>query len=95
MPGTAAAFDRSGFRIPALLLMALIAHAVGCARRFPETEVTPIQAINPAELERDLLNRKPDTASPFGLAVTGSLDYAWNSFEKALKNDNFFNARRK
>jgi len=46
----------------ALLLIALMAHAVGCARPFPETEVTPIKAANPAELQRYLLSRKPDVA---------------------------------
>jgi hypothetical protein len=35
------------------------------------------------------------TASAFGLAATGSIDYAWNSFENAFKNGIFFNARRK
>ena len=35
------------------------------------------------------------TASAFGLAATGSIDYAWNSFENALKDGIFFNARRK
>ena len=35
------------------------------------------------------------TASAFGLAATGGLDYAWNSFENALKNGMYFNARRK
>jgi dienelactone hydrolase len=35
------------------------------------------------------------TASAFGLAATGTLDYAWNSFEQAIKNGDFFNARRK
>ena len=52
---------RSGFRIPALLLIALMAHSVGCARRFPVTEVTPIKAANPAELQGQLLS-KPDVA---------------------------------
>ncbi len=37
-----------------------MAHSVGCTRRFPETEVTPIKALNPAELQRYLLSRKPD-----------------------------------
>src|SRR5512143_3846256 len=37
-----------------------MAHSVGCARRFPETELTPIRAANPAELQRYLLSRKPD-----------------------------------
>ena len=35
------------------------------------------------------------TASAFGLAATGGIDYAWNSFEKAFKNGSFFDARRK
>ena len=56
----AAAISRSGVRIPALLLIALMAHSAGCARRFPATEVTPIKAANPAELQRYLLSRKPD-----------------------------------
>jgi hypothetical protein len=35
------------------------------------------------------------TASAFGLAATGGIDYAWNGFESAIKNGIFFNARRK
>lgn len=35
------------------------------------------------------------TASAFGLAATGGLDYAWSSFENGFKNGTFFNARRK
>ena len=35
------------------------------------------------------------TASAFGLSATGSIDYAWNSFEDGFKNGIFFNARRK
>jgi pimeloyl-ACP methyl ester carboxylesterase len=35
------------------------------------------------------------TASAFGLAATGSLDYAWSSFENGINNGIFFNARRK
>jgi len=35
------------------------------------------------------------TASAFGIAATGALDYAWNSFEDGMKNGTFFNARRK
>ena len=35
------------------------------------------------------------TASAFGLAATGSLDYAWTSFENAIQKGIFFNARRK
>jgi dienelactone hydrolase len=35
------------------------------------------------------------TASAFGLAATGRIDYAWESFQDGLKNGVFFNARRK
>jgi pimeloyl-ACP methyl ester carboxylesterase len=35
------------------------------------------------------------TASAFGLAATGGLDYGWNSFEIGLKRGIFFNPRRK
>src|ERR1041384_5072063 len=35
------------------------------------------------------------TVAAFGLAATGGIDYAWNSFETAFKNGTFFNARRK
>jgi pimeloyl-ACP methyl ester carboxylesterase len=54
--------DRSGLRIPALLLIAFTMYSVGCARRFPATEVTPIKAANPDELQRHLLSRTPDIA---------------------------------
>ena len=57
-----AVIGRSVFHIPALLLIALMVHSVGCARRFPTTEVTQIKAANPAELQRYLLSRKPDVA---------------------------------
>jgi pimeloyl-ACP methyl ester carboxylesterase len=62
VPGTAAAIGRSGFRISALLLIGLIAHLIGCARRFPAPELTPIKAADPAELQRYLLSRKSDVA---------------------------------
>jgi predicted alpha/beta hydrolase family esterase len=62
LPGTTAAIRRSNFRIPAFLLIALVAHSVGCARRFPETEVTAIKVATPAELQQLLLSRKPDVA---------------------------------
>jgi pimeloyl-ACP methyl ester carboxylesterase len=62
MPGTGVAIGRSGFLISFLLLFALMAHSAGCARRFPLTEVTPIKAASPAELQRYLLSRKPDVA---------------------------------
>ena len=62
MPITAAAISQSYFRISAVLLIALMAFSFGCARRFPVTELTPIKAASPAELERYLLSRKPDVA---------------------------------
>jgi len=60
LTGTISAIGRSGFRIPALLLIALIMYSVGCARRFPEIAVTPIKAANRAELQRYLMSGKPD-----------------------------------
>jgi pimeloyl-ACP methyl ester carboxylesterase len=76
---TAAPFGRSGFRIAALLLIAFMANFVGCARRFPVTEVTPIKAANPAELQRHLLSRKPDVTQfrsrgPFGVIERRDLE---------------------
>jgi len=62
VPAIAAVIGRSDFHVPALLLIALMVHSVGCARRFPPTEVTPIKVANPAELQRYLLSRKPDVA---------------------------------
>jgi dienelactone hydrolase len=62
VPGTLSAIGRSGLRIPALLLIAFVVYSVGCARPFPATEVTPIKAATPPELQRDLLSRKPDVA---------------------------------
>jgi pimeloyl-ACP methyl ester carboxylesterase len=35
------------------------------------------------------------TSAAFGLSATGRLDYAWTSFDDALKKGVFFNARRK
>src|SRR6185369_3745790 len=61
-PLIAAVIGRSTFRIAVLLLIALMAHSAGCARRFPETEVTPIKVDSPTELQRYLLSRKPDVA---------------------------------
>lgn len=49
-------------RIPFVLLIALMAPALGCARRFPTTAVTPIKAADPDDLQRTLLSRKPDVA---------------------------------
>jgi dienelactone hydrolase len=62
VPATAVTIGRSSLRISALLLIAFMAHAVGCTRPFPTTAVTPIKAANPAELQRYLLSRKPDVA---------------------------------
>jgi pimeloyl-ACP methyl ester carboxylesterase len=84
VPGTAVAIGRSGFRIPALLLIALMAHTVGCARRFPTPQVTPIKVANPAELQRYLLSRKPDVAQfrlrgPFAVTERRDLEIPLDS----------------
>jgi pimeloyl-ACP methyl ester carboxylesterase len=49
-------------RIPNFLLLVLMAHALGCARPFPATQVTSIKAASPDELQRLLLSQKPDVA---------------------------------
>jgi dienelactone hydrolase len=59
--GIVAASGRSGFRLRVLLLIVVLTQSLGCARRFPATEVTPIKAANPAELQEQLLS-KPDVA---------------------------------
>ena len=79
MPRTAATIAPPAFRIPALLLIALMAHSVGCARRFPTPEVTRIKAVNPAELQQYLLSRKPDVAQfrlrgPFAVTVRRDME---------------------
>ena len=84
MPATAAAIGRSGFRISALLLIVFMAHAVGCARPFSATKVTPIKAANPAELQRYLLSRKPDAAQfrlrgPFAIIERRDLEIPLDS----------------
>jgi pimeloyl-ACP methyl ester carboxylesterase len=61
-----------------LLLIALIAQAVGCTRQFPTTKVTTIKAANPAELQRYLLSR-PDVAQfrfrgPFAMVERRDLE---------------------
>jgi dienelactone hydrolase len=66
-----------------LLLIAFIAHAVGCARQFPTTKVTPIKAANPAELQRYLLSR-PDVAQfrfrgPFAMVERRDLEIPLDS----------------
>ena len=44
------------------LLIAALALTGGCARQAPITELTPIKAANLADLERQLLSRKPEVA---------------------------------
>jgi dienelactone hydrolase len=44
------------------LLIAALVLVGGCARQAPMTELTPLKAANPADLERQLLSRKPDVA---------------------------------
>lgn len=83
VPATAA-IGRASLRHAALLLIALMAHAVGCARQFPETDVTPIKTANPAELERYLLARKPDVAQfrlrgPFAVIERRNLEIPLDS----------------
>jgi pimeloyl-ACP methyl ester carboxylesterase len=62
-----------------MLLSVFLAHAAGCARRFPATKVTPIKAAYPAELERYLLSRRPDVAQfkfrgPFAIRQRRNLE---------------------
>jgi pimeloyl-ACP methyl ester carboxylesterase len=61
-----------------------MAHAVGCTRQFPTTEVTPIKPANPAELQRYLLSRKPDVAQfrfrgPFAVVERRDLEIPLDS----------------
>jgi hypothetical protein len=82
VPATAAAIGRSSFRVSALLLIAFVAHAVACTRQFPTTQVTPIKAANPAELQRYLLSRNPDVAQfrfrgPFAIVERRDLEIPW------------------
>src|SRR3954462_8492199 len=72
VPGAATARSLPGFRLLAILLIALVAHSFGCARPFAENELMPINVANPAELQRYLLSGKPDVAQfrfrgPFGV----------------------------
>jgi dienelactone hydrolase len=91
VPATAAAIGRSSFRISALLLIAFMAHAVGCTRPFPTTQVTAIKAANPAELQRYLLSRKPDVAQfrfrgPFAMVERRDLEIPLDS-DQTVKAD--------
>ena len=79
MSRVGAAFGRSVFRPATLLLIAVAAQYVACAPRFPETRLTPIKAVDPAELQRYLLSRKPDVAEfrsrgPFGVITHRDLE---------------------
>src|SRR5918996_3628912 len=61
-----------------------MAHAVGCTRQFPTTEVTPKKAPTPAELQRYLLSRKPDVAlfrfrGPFAMVERRDLEIPLDS----------------
>ncbi len=61
-----------------------MAHAVGCARQFPTTGVTPIKVANAAELQRYLLSRKPDVAQfrlrgPFAIIERRDLEIPLDS----------------
>jgi len=71
-------------RLLPLLLIASIAHTVGCTRQFPRTQVTTIKAANPAELQRYLLSRKPDVAQfrfrgPFAMVERRDLEIPLDS----------------
>jgi pimeloyl-ACP methyl ester carboxylesterase len=84
VPTTAGIIGRSSFSIAVLLLIAFMAHAVGCARQFPTTQVTPIKVANPAELQRYLLSRKPDVAQfrfrgPFAMVERRDLEIPLDS----------------
>jgi pimeloyl-ACP methyl ester carboxylesterase len=91
VPASAAAIGRLNLRISALLLIVFVAHAVGCARQFPRTQVTPIKVANPAELQRYLLSRPPDVAQfrfrgPFAIVERRNLEIPLDS-ELMVKGD--------
>lgn len=61
------------------MLIVFAAQSLSCARRFPQPEVTPIKTAGPAELQRDLLSRKPDVGQfklrgPFAVTERSDLD---------------------
>jgi len=81
LPASAAAPIRSIFRLRAFLCLVLVALAAGCARRFPEPEVTSIKAASPADLQKLLLGRKPEVAQfrsrgPFAVIERKDLEIA-------------------
>jgi pimeloyl-ACP methyl ester carboxylesterase len=59
---SAAAVGRLGFGLAALLLIGLMAYWLSGGHRFPATEPAPAKLLEPAELHRDLLSRRPDVA---------------------------------
>lgn len=59
---SAGSSERLNCRISVFLLIAILLPSVGCSRRFPELETTPIKAEKPVDLQRFLLSRKPDVA---------------------------------
>ena len=84
MPVTVTAIGRSSFRVSAALLIAFMAHPLGCNRQFPTPEVTPIKAANAGELQRYLLSRKPDVAQfkfrgPFAVVEHKDLEISLDS----------------
>jgi len=79
MSATNIVIRRPGLRMPTFVLIGLMALSVGCARRFPEPEVTTIKADNPAQLQRYLLSGKPDVAQfrlrgPFAVVARKDLE---------------------
>jgi pimeloyl-ACP methyl ester carboxylesterase len=72
-----------------LLLVAAVALCGGCARRAPVTEITPIKAANRADLERQLLSRKPEVAQfrmrgPFAVTERADIEVAVPSGPRVL-----------
>ena len=64
--------------------------------QYPNTHTLRAFDENPGETEEARLAFVSAlTASAFGLAATGGIDYAWKSFETSFKMGTFFNARRK
>lgn len=75
--------------VTTLLLVAALALSGGCARRAPVTEITPIKAANRADLERQLLSRKPEVAQfrmrgPFAVTERADVEVAVPSGPRVL-----------
>jgi hypothetical protein len=70
--------------------------AVNCRSQYPNEHTLRAFQDHPDDTEEAQITFVSAlTASAFGLAATGGLDYAWHSFENDLKKGIFFNARRK